>query len=73
MTHYPSLHLLDAVIPNVIGHENMQLIGTVIIGLIFAELFERRIKPLRHALRKAITAFSPPKANALDNVTSTEA
>lgn len=51
----------------------MLLIGTAIIGLIFAELFERRIKPLRHALRKAITAFSPPKANALDNVTSTEA
>ncbi|MFT5649235.1 MAG: peptidoglycan/LPS O-acetylase OafA/YrhL [Yoonia sp.] len=73
VTHYPSLHLLDAVLPDLPGREPMLLIGTLIIGLAFAELFERRIKSLRHILRKAITAFSPPKANALDSTTSTDA
>ena len=71
VTHYPALHLLNATLPDVAGREVIMLFGSLAVGFVFAEVFERRIKGLRQILRSAITAFNPPKAKALDSTTST--
>lgn len=73
VTHYPTLHLLNATLPDVAGREVIMLMGTLAVGFIFADIFERRIKAFRQILRRAITAFSPPNAKAFDNTTSTDA
>lgn len=73
VTHYPALHLLDTVLPQTAGREVFMLMGSIAVGLVFAALFERRIKPLLQILRSAMTAFKPPKAKAFDNTTSTDA
>ena len=51
VTHYPTLHLLDAVLPDpMVGRYPLLLIGSFAVGLIFAAIFERNLKPLRAAL-----------------------
>ncbi len=52
VTHYPALHLLDASLPsNILGRHAILLLGAIAVGLVFAELFERRLGILRSALR----------------------
>lgn len=51
VTHYPALHLMDAALPvEMVGRYTVMFIGSIAIGLLFAEMFERRIKCLRHSL-----------------------
>ncbi len=73
VTHYPALHFFDALLPQMTGRALVLLVAAIISGLVFASLFERRIIGFRQTLRKAMTAFNPPKAKALDNATSTTA
>lgn len=51
VTHYPALHLIDAAFPQeTLARDGLLLLGSIIVGLIFASLFERRIAGLRHCL-----------------------
>lgn len=51
VTHYPALHLLDAALPETaIARDALLLVGALGIGLVFAQIFERRIGPLRAGL-----------------------
>jgi len=53
VTHYPTLHLLDAILPEpMVGRYAVLLIGAFAVGLMFAAVFERNLKPLRAALRR---------------------
>lgn len=71
VTHYPLLQFLNATLPDMPARPLWLLCGAVAGGLVFASVFERRVGALRQALRRAMTAFSPPKAKALDSTTST--
>ena len=52
VTHYPALHLLDAVLPQTMaGRYLIHLAGAVAVGLVFASLFERRLGSLRQTCR----------------------
>ncbi|MGJ8602577.1 MAG: acyltransferase family protein [Marivita sp.] len=51
VTHYPALHLIDAVFPQeTLARDGLLLLGSIMVGLIFAAVFERRIAGLRHCL-----------------------
>jgi len=51
VTHYPALHLIDAVFPqDSLARDGLLLLGSITVGLIFAAIFERRIAWLRSAL-----------------------
>lgn len=43
VTHYPALHLLDAMLGDVAGRDAMMLTGSICVGLVFASVFERPI------------------------------
>lgn len=47
VTHYPSLHILDAILPETAGRDAMLLVGSIGVGLVFAGCFERPIKIFR--------------------------
>ncbi|MGF1552724.1 MAG: acyltransferase family protein [Paracoccaceae bacterium] len=48
VTHYPALHLLDAVLPEAAPGRDLALFaGSVAVGLVFAALIERRLGRLR--------------------------
>ena len=56
-THYPTLHLLDAVMPADLPAHDVLLLGlTLIVGLVFAQLFERPIKVYRQMALHAANA-----------------
>ena len=51
MTHYPALHLIDAAFPQeTLARDGLLLAGSILVGLMFAALFERRIASLRTAI-----------------------
>ena len=51
VTHYPALHLIDAAFPQeTLARDGLLLGGSILVGLIFAALFERRIKGLRQVV-----------------------
>ena len=59
VTHYPALHLLDALVPaDAPGHDMILLTGAIAVGLIFAQVFERRIG----AIRALIAGFLPNRS-----------
>ncbi len=63
VTHYPALHLLDAILPETaLARDAQLLLGSLAIGLIFAQIFERRIGPLRAGLRRIWPARANPTA-----------
>ncbi|WP_412552293.1 acyltransferase family protein [Shimia sp. MIT1388] len=47
VTHYPALHLLDALLPEMLGRDALLLGGSVAVGLLFARYFERPVKTFR--------------------------
>ena len=52
VTHYPALHLIDAMFPaETFARDGLLLVGSVFVGLVFAHIFERRITALRDCLR----------------------
>ncbi len=50
VTHYPTLHLLDALLPEMAGRHALLFFGSIAIGLLFAQVFERPIKSFRTSL-----------------------
>lgn len=57
VTHYPTLQLLDALVPATMpGHDLALLLGTLAVALVFAELFER---PLARWRRLAAALGTP--------------
>lgn len=49
VTHYPALHLIDAFFPTeTLARDGLLLAGSILVGLIFAYLFERRIAGFRN-------------------------
>lgn len=51
VTHYPTLHLIDAVFPaETFARDCLFVVGSTLVGLLFAQLFERRIGGLRSSL-----------------------
>ncbi|MCX7567993.1 acyltransferase [Sulfitobacter sp. F26169L] len=50
VTHYPALHLIDAVFPaETLARDGLLVAGSILVGLVFAHFFERRIKEVRQA------------------------
>ncbi|MGR3614517.1 MAG: acyltransferase family protein [Paracoccaceae bacterium] len=47
VTHYPVLHLLDASLPEMIGRDVLLLSGSIFVGIVFANYFERPVKRIR--------------------------
>ncbi len=57
--HYPVLHVLDALLPgDVAARGLLLLLCTLAVCLVFAEIFERPIAPLRQMLRRLIARAS---------------
>jgi peptidoglycan/LPS O-acetylase OafA/YrhL len=49
--HYPTLHLIDAVFPaETLARDALFVVGSILVGLLFAQVFERRIKGLRQCI-----------------------
>ncbi|MCF3595158.1 acyltransferase [Rhodobacteraceae bacterium LMO-12] len=52
VTHYPALHLIDAVFPaETLARDGLLLVGSILVGLGFAYIFERRIAGFRECVR----------------------
>ncbi|HKL44681.1 MAG TPA: acyltransferase [Roseovarius sp.] len=52
VTHYPALHLIDALFPGeTLVRDGLLLFGSILVGLVFAQVFERRIGDLRRVIR----------------------
>lgn len=48
VTHYPALHLIDALFPaETLARDGVLLVGSIMVGLVFAYIFERRITGFR--------------------------
>ncbi len=59
VTHYPALHLLDALLPEpMAGRYAALLVGALLVGFVFAGIFERRLPAIRSALRQLPAARS---------------
>jgi len=58
VVHYPTLHLLDAILPDHMGRDVALLGGAFVIGLAFASVFERPIGKLRARLELIVQRFS---------------
>lgn len=57
VTHYPTLHLIDALLPaDAWGRGLWLLLGALAVGLAFAQVFERPLERWRQLLRPALTA-----------------
>lgn len=50
VTHYPALHLLDAILPDEARYDAVLFAGSVLVGIAFAAVFERPIAQLRRIL-----------------------
>lgn len=51
VTHYPALHLIDAMVPQeTLTRDGLLLVGSIAVGLIFASIFERRIVGFRQCI-----------------------
>lgn len=51
VTHYPSLHLIDALFPaETLARDGLLFVGSIAVGLVFAYVFERRIVGFRQSL-----------------------
>ncbi|MDA8585573.1 acyltransferase [Rhodobacteraceae bacterium] len=59
VTHYPALHLLDAILGDIAGRDALLLVGAIVVGFAFASVFERPIRWFRHALWPRQSASSP--------------
>jgi peptidoglycan/LPS O-acetylase OafA/YrhL len=58
VTHYPSLHLLDAILPpDAWGRALWLFLGSVAVGLAFAQIFERPLDRWRQLLRPKVPAL----------------
>lgn len=54
VVHYPVLHFIDAAVPTeTLARDGLLLVGSIVAGLLFAQVFERKIGGLRHCLRTA--------------------
>ncbi len=70
VVHYPTLHLLDAVLPNdMLGHNIVMLALTLLVCLVFAQFFERPLAFYRwaaleawHRVRSGMRAVKLPGA-----------
>ncbi|WP_299028054.1 acyltransferase [uncultured Sulfitobacter sp.] len=61
VTHYPALHLIDAAFPaETLARDGLLVAGSLMVGLVFAQVFERRIKGLRACLLDASSALRRP-------------
>jgi peptidoglycan/LPS O-acetylase OafA/YrhL len=57
VTHYPTLHLLDAILPpDAWGRALWLLLGALAVGLAFAQVFERPLERWRQLLRPTLPA-----------------
>jgi len=64
VTHYPALHFLDAVLPEPMPGRYVALfVGALLVGLVFAELFERRLPAIRAVCRRVV-GIGPSVASA---------
>ncbi len=62
VTHYPALQLLDAALPDAIPARHVLLLGgTIFVGLVFAEVFERRLALLRRLCSRWIRTSPGPQ------------
>ncbi len=63
VTHYPALHLIDAIFPaETFARDVLLVVGSITVGLIFAQIFERRIGSIRQsALMFHSALFNPAK------------
>lgn len=51
VTHYPALHLIDAAFPmETVARDGLLVVGSLLVGLVFAQIFERKIVGLRQCL-----------------------
>jgi peptidoglycan/LPS O-acetylase OafA/YrhL len=58
VTHYPVLHLIDAILPeDAPGRVIWFLIGSLVVGLAFAQVFERPLERWRRMLRPSAFAM----------------
>lgn len=57
VTHYPTLHLLDAMLPEMLGRDALLLSGSIVVGLVFARYFERPVKTFRAWLMPVMLRF----------------
>jgi peptidoglycan/LPS O-acetylase OafA/YrhL len=58
VTHYPALHLLDALLPDTARYDIVLFSGALIVGLAFAAVFERPIARIRSGLRRVAGVHS---------------
>ena len=62
VVHYPTLHLLDATLPDTLPGHDLWLLGlTLTICLAFAALFERPLASLRRGVRTLWTMLREPR------------
>lgn len=48
VTHYPALHLIDAIFPaETLVRDGLLVFGSILVGLVFAQIFERKIGSIR--------------------------
>jgi len=69
LVHYPVLQFFEAVLPKSdiwLINDAVLLTLTIAVCLVFAELFERRLKPFRHAIRNVVPfrGATPPRTRA---------
>lgn len=51
VTHYPALHLIDAAFPaETLARDGLLVGGSILVGLVFAQIFERKIVGLRQCI-----------------------
>jgi peptidoglycan/LPS O-acetylase OafA/YrhL len=51
VTHYPALHLIDAIFPaETLARDGLLVVGSILVGLLFAQVFERRIVTIRQSI-----------------------
>ena len=74
VTHYPALHLIDAVFPaGTLARDAVLLAGSIAVGLIFAHVFERPIETMRRVVGRLRPGFGvsgrrplpPPRPSSL--------
>jgi peptidoglycan/LPS O-acetylase OafA/YrhL len=65
VTHYPALHLIDAAFPaETLARDGLLVVGSIVVGLLFAQVFERPISSLRRNLLKIGESVLPPVAHS---------
>lgn len=67
VTHYPTLQLMDALLPDTSGRSQLiQLVAVLTVALLFAQLFERPLKTWRKLIAKALPRWrvAPPRGGS---------